>query len=94
MNKLEKKYEELVKEYKRLINLSASKQFFDIPYVRSLESEIAALKEQQSSNVSDEEKSYPEEFVRFLIRGYHIEWRNSSVKQVYTYYKENIKEDL
>ena len=47
MGELEKKYEELVKEYKRLINLSASKQFFDIPYVRSLESEIAELKEQQ-----------------------------------------------
>jgi len=49
---LEKKYEELVKEYKRLINLSASKQFFDIPYVRSLESEIAALKQQ--GQVTDE----------------------------------------
>ena len=53
---LEKKYEELVKEYKRLINLSASKQFFDIPYVRSLESEIAALKEQEVTLETEELK--------------------------------------
>ena len=61
---LEKKYEELVKEYKRLINLSASKQFFDIPYVRSLESELSALKEQEVEGVQPKVRNILQDFRR------------------------------
>lgn len=38
------KYEELIREYELLINLSSSTQFFNIPSVNILKSQLSALK--------------------------------------------------